>query len=160
MVDDIQLTEHFSLFELTHTDHATLQSANRDFGYEHRDKLQALASAVLEPIRAIAGPVRVHCAARCQALNEAVGGVANSQHLLCEAADISGGGCVQPQDYEDFFANCKRALQTMNFGQLIFEDKGGKLWVHASLGTPYRAASRCRQILRMKEGKYTVEGGY
>ena len=50
----------------------------------------ALVEEVLDPARERLGkPIKVNSGYRCPLKNKAVGGVANSQHLLGEAADIS-----------------------------------------------------------------------
>ena len=54
------------------------------------DNLDALAANVLEPAREKLGKViTVNSGYRCQVHNKAVGGVANSQHMRGEAADLS-----------------------------------------------------------------------
>lgn len=51
--------------------------------------LEALAEHVLEPARQRLGkPITVNSGYRCQVHNKAVGGVANSQHMKGEAADV------------------------------------------------------------------------
>lgn len=51
--------------------------------------LQALVEEVLEPVRERLGrPIIVNSGYRCPIHNAAVGGVANSQHLRGEAADL------------------------------------------------------------------------
>lgn len=54
--------------------------------------LEALAEQVLEPARQRLGrPITVNSGYRCQVHNKTVGGVANSQHMKGEAADITTG---------------------------------------------------------------------
>lgn len=51
--------------------------------------LEALAEQVLEPARQRLGrPITVNSSYRCQVHNKTVGGVANSQHMKGEAADV------------------------------------------------------------------------
>lgn len=55
-----------------------------------RDSIKALVENVLQPLRDAWGkPMTVNSGYRCQALNEAVGGVPDSQHVKGEAADIA-----------------------------------------------------------------------
>lgn len=62
---------------------------------EVRDSIKALVDNVLQPLRDAWGkPLSVNSGYRCPALNAAVGGVATSQHVKGEAADIS---CDNPQ---------------------------------------------------------------
>lgn len=61
---------------------------------EIRDSIKALVIEVLQPLRdAWSEPLHVNSGYRCQKLNEAVGGVATSQHCRGEAADIA---CAEP----------------------------------------------------------------
>jgi zinc D-Ala-D-Ala carboxypeptidase len=54
--------------------------------------LANLINKVLNPLRASYGkPITVTSGYRCPRLNALVGGVSTSQHLLGQAADISGG---------------------------------------------------------------------
>lgn len=61
---------------------------------EVRDGIKALVLEVLQPLRDAWGkPLSINSGYRCQKLNEAVGGVAISQHCKGEAADIA---CPEP----------------------------------------------------------------
>lgn len=58
--------------------------------YGIEENLNALAEEVLEPVRERLGkPIIVNSGFRCPVHNAAVGGVANSQHMKGEAADIT-----------------------------------------------------------------------
>ena len=55
-----------------------------------RDAVKELTEKVLQPLRDIVGrPLRINSGYRCPELNRAVGGVATSQHVKGEAADIA-----------------------------------------------------------------------
>ena len=57
-----------------------------------KENIEALVENVLDPARQrYGGPVLVNSVYRCARRNAAVGGVANSQHLRGEAADICCG---------------------------------------------------------------------
>lgn len=57
--------------------------------YGVEENLDSLVSNVLEPVRERLGkPITVNSGFRCPIHNRAVGGVANSQHMRGEAADI------------------------------------------------------------------------
>jgi putative chitinase len=81
-----QLTEHFTLEELTHTDH-------REFSNEPNESetanLKRLAG-FLEQIKALLGgkPIMVNSAFRSKAVNDAVGSKDSSQHRVGCAADL------------------------------------------------------------------------
>lgn len=55
-----------------------------------RDSIQALVVNVLQPLRTALGvEMHINSGYRCPELNEAVGGVPNSQHLKGEAVDVA-----------------------------------------------------------------------
>lgn len=59
---------------------------------EVKENIEALVDSVLDPARELFGkPIHVNSGFRCPLHNAAVGGVAKSQHLLGEAADITAG---------------------------------------------------------------------
>lgn len=82
----MNLSEHFSLEELTHTDH-------REFGnVPNGDEVANLTrlALLLEQVKAAVGgkPIMINSAFRSKAVNDAVGSKDTSQHRLGCAADI------------------------------------------------------------------------
>ena len=66
-----------------------------------RDAVRDLTLEVLQPLRNAWGkPMRVNSGYRCEELNRLVGGVASSQHVKGEAADIAceNPAAVRPDD--------------------------------------------------------------
>ncbi|MBQ6653149.1 MAG: peptidase M15 [Prevotella sp.] len=123
-----QLSEHFRLREFI--DSGTARRLNIDNTPEpvHVERLRQLCLHVLEPLRRRFGVIRVTSGYRCPRLNEAVGGVRGSQHLLGEAADIH---------ISDMATGCKmfEFIRThSDFDQLLFEHrlKNGCCWLHVS----------------------------
>lgn len=159
---DSWLSPHFSLFALTRTEHTDLQDENRIITIEEEIKLRDLAN-LLEDLRAALGcDIDVHSARRCQSLNSRVGSSSKSQHLLCEAADLSPAGPDDEASVSAAHAKLVAAAKAgrFRFGQLILETQGAgregrKVWIHASLGRPYRDAARCGEVFRMDDGKRT-----
>lgn len=80
----MQLSPHFSLAELTRTS-TTLPNEPDEAS---RKRLKLLCDEVLEPLRALVGPLRVNSGYRSLEVNRAIGGAAHSQHLRGEAADV------------------------------------------------------------------------
>ena len=89
------MTPHFSLAELTHTDHRTLDNTPND---SERANLQRLAE-FLELVKVALGnkPVMVNSAFRSKAVNDAVGSKDTSQHRMGCAADIRVPGMTPDQ---------------------------------------------------------------
>lgn len=82
----MMLTPHFSLEELTVTDHREFDNAPNDMEKNNLNRLAAL----LEQVKEVLGgkPVMVNSAFRSKQVNDAVGSKDTSQHRLGCAADI------------------------------------------------------------------------
>lgn len=110
------ISEHFSFSEFEASDKAKeLGIDNRIKKEKVRKNIVALVENVLQPLRyAWGGPMWIgphHSGYRCPELNEAVGGVPNSQHPEGEAADC---GVTDP------FALAKLAVKLrLPFDQMI-----------------------------------------
>lgn len=130
--------KHFTIDELCRSETARSRGIDNTPAEEVRKNLTALVANVLDPLREWYGkPIYVNSGYRCPALNKAVGGVASSQHLTGQAADI---------DVNDRAENrklMKHIEDNLDFDQLIWENGGA--WIHVS----YRADGRNRrQVLR------------
>lgn len=92
--------------------------------------LDDLVTNVLDPLREAWGyPIKVTSGYRCEKLNKAVGGVASSQHMKGQAADI------QPIKYKDIdkFINFVKGWCMHNvFDQCIIEKSRTGKWIHIS----------------------------
>mgnify|MGYP001248212156 FL=1 len=82
----IKLTEHFTLEELTITDHREFDNTPND---AEKANLERLA-LFLEQVKTVLGgkPIMVNSAFRCKQVNDAVGSKDTSQHRIGCAADI------------------------------------------------------------------------
>jgi len=116
---------HFTLSELIKSDTANrLKIDNMPRGYEYIS-LTRLVLNTLEPLRELCGhPIQITSGFRCEALNKAVGGVPNSQHIKGEAVDITAGSIEANKRMFEL------AVDYVPFDQIILE-QGGK-WVHIS----------------------------
>lgn len=123
----MNITDHFTLEELTHTQVRNLNNDPPDLQIQ---RLKAVAENVLEPVRHHFGaPVIVHSGYRSPAVNDAVGGSKTSQHMKGEAVDFHVVGV-------DFFTVARFITSSIDFDQLILEfcdpSGFGKGWVHCS----------------------------
>jgi len=82
----MNLSEHFTFEELTHTDHRELSNEPNESETENLKRL----AAFLEQVKTVLGgkPVMVNSAFRSKAVNDAVGSKDTSQHRIGCAADI------------------------------------------------------------------------
>ena len=117
---------YFTINELCYSATAQANGINNTPNATQRNALTALVDTVLDPLRRAWGkPILVNSGYRCPALNKAVGGVASSQHLRGEAADITTGS---PQSNKQLY-DLAIALR-LPFDQLIGER--GYTWLHIS----------------------------
>ena len=77
---------------------------------------------LLEPARAIVGPIIINSGFRNEAVNRKVGGVKNSQHLIGQAAD------VRPKDPQQF----QRLVDFLKAHDLTDQLLTGNGWLHIS----------------------------
>lgn len=126
----MQLSKHFSLEEMTKSQTASRKGIDNTPTPEVVENLKLLCENVLEYIRVRFGkPITVNSGYRGPALNKAIGGAKNSQHMTGQAADIEIIGV----DNKVLFNWIK---DNVEFDQLILEyykegvpDSG---WVHVS----------------------------
>jgi len=130
----MNLSEHFTLEELTHTDHRELDNTPND---SERNNLNRLAS-FLEQVKTVLGgkPIMVNSAFRSKAVNDAVGSKDTSQHRVGCAADIRVPSMTPDEVVKAIIAS------GIGYDQVIREfDR----WTHVSVpnepsGTPRRQA--------------------
>lgn len=86
--------KYFTIEELYRSDKARELEINNKPSDTIIDSLSRLVENVLDPAREKLGkPIYVNSGYRCLKLNKALGGVADSQHIKGEAADITTGSC-------------------------------------------------------------------
>ena len=116
------MTPHFTLEDLTHTDHRELDNTP---DLLERDNLLRLAE-LLEDVRTAIGdrPIMINSAFRSKAVNDAVGSKDTSQHRLGCAADMRVPGMTPDEVVRAILA------ADLPFDQLIREfDR----WTHISV---------------------------
>ena len=130
--------QYFTIQELTASSTARARGIDNTPNAQVEANLTKLIDAVLDPVRRIwSRPITVNSGFRCPALNAAVRGVANSQHLTGEAADITTGS---REGNRELFEKISRS--GVPFDQLI--DESGYSWIHIS----YSGRNR-RQVLHL-----------
>jgi hypothetical protein len=126
----MKLSKNFSLEEMCRSNTASVRGLPNVPNAEQVKNLQQLCENVLQPLRDHLGkPVAINSGFRSQAVNMAVGGANNSQHMKGEAADIK---C---KDYPYAKEIYTWIMDNLKFDQVILERKGKAVWVHVSFRT-------------------------
>jgi hypothetical protein len=137
----MQLSEHFTLEELTHTDHREIENTPNS---SEINNLKRLAE-FLEKVKVAVGgkPIMVNSAFRCKALNDAVGSKDTSQHRVGCAADIRVPGMTPDEVVKAVIA------ANLDYDQVIREfDR----WTHISVPNSPSGASRKQSLIIDKQG--------
>ena len=135
--------KYFTIDELCASDTAERKKIDNTPNADARLRMQRLIEQLLDPIRASWGaPITVNSGYRSPALNRTVGGVATSQHVKGEAADITVGSSAENKRLFDKIVELQKAGR-IAFDQLI--DESCYRWIHIS----YRAGANRNQILHM-----------
>ena len=135
------LTEHFTLEELTHTDHRELD--NNPSEYE-KANLMRLAEFLELVKKTLDGkPIMVNSAYRSEAVNNAVGSKNTSQHRLGCAADLRVPGMTPDEVVKAIIAS------DLKYDQIIREfDR----WTHISVPNSPNDQPRLQRLIIDKQG--------
>ena len=135
------MTEHFTLEELTHTDHRTLDNTPNETELAN---IQRLAE-FLEELKTVLGgkPIMVNSAFRSKAVNDAVGSKDTSQHRIGCAADIRVPAMTPDQVVRAVIAS------GIGYDQVIREfDR----WTHISIPSQEGGTPRKQALIIDKQG--------
>jgi zinc D-Ala-D-Ala carboxypeptidase len=136
-----QLSPHFSLEELTHTDHREFTNEPNEL---EKNNLKRLAE-LLEQVKRILGgkPIMVNSAFRSKQVNDAVGSKDTSQHRVGCAADIRVPGMAPDEVVKAVIAS------DIPFDQIIREfDR----WTHISVPNSPETKPRRQALIIDKMG--------
>lgn len=131
--------KYFTVNELCKSDTARIKGIDNTPNAIQISNMEELIKNVLDPLReAYRKPINVNSGFRCEALNKAVGGAKNSEHMTGCAADID---VHSRQGNKELF----ELIQKLNlpFRQLI--DESNLSWVHVS----YNKNDIKRQVLKL-----------
>lgn len=120
--------KHFTLTELTRSATACRLGIDNTPQQAVVAALTQLVDKVLDPLREAWGaPLYVTSGYRCAALNHAVGGAPNSQHILGQAADVTTGTI-------DGNRRLWLLLRSLNLPVDQVINERGYSWLHISCG--------------------------
>ena len=137
----MNLTEHFTLEELTHTDHRELDNTPNDAELANLTRL----ANFLEDVKTVLGnkPIMVNSAFRSKAVNDAVGSKDTSQHRIGCAADIRVPGMTPDEVVRAVMAS------SLGYDQVIREfDR----WTHISIPNMESQTPRKQALIIDKAG--------
>lgn len=137
----MNLSEHFTLEELTHTDHRQFDNAPND---AEMANLVRLADFLEEVKSALGGkPVMINSAFRSKQVNDAVGSKDTSQHRIGCAADIRVPGMTPDEVVKTIIAS------GLGYDQIIREfDR----WTHLSVPNKPEDKPRRQALIIDKAG--------
>ena len=137
----LNLTEHFTLEELTHTDHRQFDNTPND---AEIDNLQRLAEFLEKVKMALGGkPIMINSAYRSKQVNDAVGSKDTSQHRLGCAADIRVPGMTPDEVVKTIMAS------ELGYDQIIREFNS---WTHISVPNYLEDKPRKQALIIDKQG--------
>jgi len=137
----MNLTENFTLEELTHTDHREFDNTPNE---KELANLQRLAE-FLEQVKEVLGgkPIMINSAFRCAEVNKAVGSSDKSQHRLGCAADIRVPGMTPDEVVSAIIES------GLPYDQVIREfDR----WTHVSISNTAVTSPREMALIIDKQG--------
>jgi len=137
----MNLTEHFTLEELTHTDHREFDNEPNDAELENIKRL----AEFLEEVKTVLGgkPIMVNSAFRSKQVNDAVGSKDTSQHRIGCAADIRVPSMTPDQVVRAVIAS------GIGYDQVIREfDR----WTHISIPNQEGGTPRKQALIIDKQG--------
>jgi len=138
----MRLSPHFTLAEFTHSDTAlrlgidnSLPPQLTNTALETAHMMERIRAYLWERLRKEV-PIEVTSGYRCAALNAAIGGAAQSDHMRMMAVDFRAPVFGSPQQVCLVIAP---AVYSLQIGQLILEYDS---WVHVSLAVPDKPQNR------------------
>jgi hypothetical protein len=137
----MNLTEHFTFEELTHTDHREFDNEPNDAELENIKRL----AEFLEEVKTVLGgkPIMVNSAFRSKQVNDAVGSKDTSQHRIGCAADIRVPSMTPDQVVRAVIAS------GIGYDQVIREfDR----WTHISIPNQEGGTPRKQALIIDKQG--------
>jgi len=137
----MNLTEHFTLEELTHTDHREFDNTPNADQINNLERVAEL----LEKVKKMLGgkPIMVNSGYRSLQVNAAVGSKPTSQHCLGCAADIRVPGMTPDEVVKAIRAS------DLQYDQLIREFDS---WTHISVPNEVRMTPRNQTLIIDKQG--------
>lgn len=137
----MKISDHITYAEAIHSNTAKRKSIDNTPNQTQVDAMKLVAEKIFEPLREfVKGPIKVNSFFRSMALNEAIGGVASSQHCKGQAIDID-----DVYGYKTNAEMYKWVKENLDFDQMIWEFGTDMQpnWVHLSYVSKEENRNKC-----------------
>jgi zinc D-Ala-D-Ala carboxypeptidase len=155
MIDNVQISQHFSLWELISTRHAEVDNTPTP---EIIQRLTMTANQLGEPIRNRFGPMYCTSGYRCLQLNALIGGVTNSAHVFGCALDLVPATPGVTVTQVVAWVVHESGLMTI-VDQVLDEGSENSSWCHIALVRPGFEPLPRHEAWVMRGGVYTPFAG-
>tara|TARA_R100000781_G_scaffold24008_1_gene17702 strand:- start:1664 stop:2122 length:459 start_codon:yes stop_codon:yes gene_type:complete len=149
------ISEHITYAEAIHSNTAKRKRIDNTPNPTQVEAMKLTAEEVFEPLREwVGGPIKVNSFFRSVALNEAIGGVASSQHCKGQAIDLDD--VYGRKSNAEMFHWIK---DNLCFDQLIWEfgTDMNPNWIHVSFVSKEENRNRCLKAYKESyKTKYKV----
>tara|TARA_R110002051_G_scaffold10591_1_gene40021 strand:- start:784 stop:1248 length:465 start_codon:yes stop_codon:yes gene_type:complete len=137
----MRISDHITYAEAIHSNTAKRKSIDNTPSQAQVDAMKLLAEKIFEPLRKwVGGPIKVNSFFRSVTLNEAIGGVASSQHCKGQAIDID-----DVYGYKTNAEMYKWIKENLDFDQMIWEFGTDMQpnWIHISYVSKEENRNKC-----------------
>jgi len=137
----MKISDHITYAEAIHSNTAKRKGIDNTPSQTQVDAMKLLAEKIFEPLRKwVGGPIKVNSFFRSVTLNEAIGGVASSQHCKGQAIDID-----DVYSYKTNAEMYKWIQENLDYDQMIWEfgTDTQPNWVHISYVSKEENRNKC-----------------
>ena len=137
----MKISDHITYAEAIHSNTAKRKSIDNTPSQVQVDAMKLIAEKIFEPLRKwVGGPIKVNSFFRSVTLNEAIGGVASSQHCKGQAIDIDDvyGRKTNADMYHWIQMNLDYDQMIWEFGTDMQPN-----WIHVSYVSEEKNRNKC-----------------
>ena len=151
----MKISDHITYAEAIHSNTAKRKGIDNTPSEVQVLSMKLLAEKIFEPLRKwVGGPIKVNSFFRSVTLNEAIGGVASSQHCKGQAIDID-----DVYGYKTNAEMYKWIQENLDYDQMIWEfgTDTQPNWVHISYVSKEENRNKCLKAYKEnRKTKYKV----
>jgi hypothetical protein len=151
----MKISDHITYAEAIHSNTAKRKGIDNTPSEVQVLSMKLLAEKIFEPLRKwVGGPIKVNSFFRSVTLNEAIGGVASSQHCKGQAIDID-----DVYSYKTNAEMYKWIQENLDYDQMIWEfgTDTQPNWVHISYVSKEENRNKCLKAYKEnRKTKYKV----